>query len=310
MTTRLTGLVAAPHTPLHEDGSLNLATVEPQVALLLEAGVRGAFICGTTGEAHSLSVEERLRTAERWAAVAGKQMPLVVHVGHNCLSDARTLAAHAAKIGATAIAALAPSYFKPADVDDLVGFCAAVAAAAPGVPFYYYDIPSFTGVQLSSAEFLRRGAERIPTLAGIKFTNGDLMTLQECLGLSNGRFDVVFGYDEMLLAGLAFGARGAVGSTYNYAAPVYQRVLSAFERGDLETARREQRLSVELVRALLQFGVLRAGKAIMGLMGVDCGPVRPPLRRVSEAEKLQLYERTHRLDVFSRPLRRPEPAPA
>src|SRR5947209_17091760 len=104
MTLRLTGLVAAPHTPLHADGSLNLAAIECQAQLLLETGVRGAFVCGTTGESHSLTVEERMQVAARWLQVAGGRLPVVVHVGHNCLADARALAAHAQRIGADAIA--------------------------------------------------------------------------------------------------------------------------------------------------------------------------------------------------------------
>lgn len=302
---KLIGLVAAPYTPLHEDGSLNPDAVPALADLLWEAGVRGAFVCGTTGECHSLTVDERREVAERWVRAAAGRMLVVVHVGHHCLPDAQALAAHAARCGADAIAALAPSYFKPATAADLVDFCAEVAAAAPGLPFYFYHIPSLTGVTLSAAEFLRQGAERIPNLAGVKFTHNDLMMLQECLTVAGGRFDVVYGSDETLLAGLALGVRGAVGSTYNYAAPVYRTVLRAFEAGDLEAARHAQRKSVALVRILFDFGVFAAGKALMGMLGVECGPVRLPLRGLAAADKRSLYERVRDLDVFARPLLAP-----
>lgn len=302
---KLTGLVAAPYTPLHDDGTLNPGAVADQVRLLEEAGVRGAFVCGTTGECHSLTVAERRALAEEWVRVAGGRMPIVVHVGHHSLPDARELAAHAARTGAAAIAALAPGYFKPQTVDDLVEFCAAVAAAAPRLPFYFYHIPSMTGVPLSMPDFLRRGAERIPTLAGLKFTHMDLMMLQECLAVEGGAFDVVYGSDETLLAGLALGVRGAVGSTYNFAAPVYHEVLRAFAAGDLASARRAQGKSVAMIRSLIDLGGVRAGKAVMAMLGVDCGPVRPPLRRMSLAETRELYERLRPLDVFARPLRAP-----
>lgn len=302
---KLTGLVAAPYTPLHDDGTLNPGAVAAQVRLLEEAGVRGAFVCGTTGECHSLTVAERCALAEEWVRVASGRMPVVVHVGHHSLPDAQTLAAHAARTGATAIAALAPSYFKPQSVDDLVEFCAAIAAAAPGLPFYFYHIPSMTGVPLSMPDFLRRGAERIPTLAGLKFTHMDLMMLQECLAVKDGAFDVVFGSDETLLAGLALGIRGAVGTTYNFAAPVYHEVMRAFSAGDLVAARRAQGKSVAMIRPLIDLGGVRAGKAIMAMLGVDCGPVRAPLRRMSPGEARELYERLRPLDIFARPLRAP-----
>src|ERR1700739_2720975 len=98
---------------------------------------------------------------------------------------------------------MAPSYFKPQTVDDLLDFCAAIAAAAPALPFYFYHIPGMTGVSLSMPDFLRRSKERLPTLAGLKFTHNDLMMLQECLAVNDGEFDVVYGSDESLLAGLA-----------------------------------------------------------------------------------------------------------
>ncbi len=137
----------------------------------------------------------------------------------------------------------------------------------------------------------------------MKFTNNDLMTLQECLSLEG--FDVVFGYDEMLLAGLALGVRGAVGSTYNFAAPLYRRVLDAFAAGDWAAARAAQRQSVALVRVLQSFGFSRASKAVMRLQGVDCGPVRLPLRPLTEAELRELYHRLQGFDGFARPLQEP-----
>jgi N-acetylneuraminate lyase len=113
----ITGLVAATHTPFHSDGSLNLAVVETQAAHLLANGVNRAFIGGTTGESHSLSLAERRALTERWMDVTkGSDLKVIVHVGANCLGDVRDLAAQAQALGAEAISALTPSYFKPRDV--------------------------------------------------------------------------------------------------------------------------------------------------------------------------------------------------
>ena len=296
---RLTGLVAAPHTPMNVDGSLNPKMIVAQAPLLLETGVRGAFICGTTGESLSLSLAERMRVTEAWSEAASGKMLLVVHVGSNSLRDAQTLATHAAKFGADAIAVMAPNFFKP-NLDDLIAYCAAIAEAAPPTPLYYYDIPTMTNVPIATARFLEQGAKSIPTLHGVKFTNNDLMTLQECLALES--FDIVFGYDELLLAGLALGIKGAVGSTYNFAAPLYQRLIEAFGRGDLATARQAQLQSVRMIRILQEFGFSRASKAMMRLIGVDCGPVRLPLRAMAEAEVRELARRLEGIEGFSRPL--------
>ena len=162
---KLTGLVAATHTPFHSDGSLHLAIVEKQAEHLLRQDVNTAFIGGSTGECQSLTCEERRQLTQRWMDVArGSSLKVIVHVGANCLADAQALAAQAQQLGAVAISALAPSYFKPRCVDTLLDCCAAIASAAPETPFYFYDIPSLTGVHLSMPEFMARARERIPSL--------------------------------------------------------------------------------------------------------------------------------------------------
>ena len=203
-------------------------------------------------------------------------MRVIVHVGANALTDARDLAADAQQLGAHAIAALAPSYFKPRSLDALIACAADIAAAAPGTPFYFYDIPSMTGVSFPMCDFLAQAADCIPTLAGLKFTNSDLMSFQLCLHADNGAWDVPFGCDEFLLAALSLGATGAVGSTYNFAAPIYHRLMRAFAAGDLATARTEQFRSVQLVRLLAGVGFMGAAKAVMGMLGVAVGPARLP----------------------------------
>jgi len=277
MTTKLIGLVAATHTPFTPDGSLHLPVVETQAAHLLASGIQTAFIGGSTGESHSLSLEERLRLAQRWIEVArGTPLQVVVHVGSNCLTDAKTLAAQAEQLGARAISALAPSYFKPRSLEALVDCSAAIAAAAPRTPFYFYDIPVLTGVSFSMPDFLELAHTRIPTLAGLKFTNSDLMAFQLCLHAHGGAFDVPWGVDEFLLAALVLGALGGVGSSYNFAGPLYLRLLKAFADGDLLSARREQFRSVQLIQLLASYGYMGAAKAVMGLLGVPVGPARLP----------------------------------
>jgi N-acetylneuraminate lyase len=280
----LGGLVSAPHTPLTGSGDLNLPVIEKQARSLVADGVKGAFICGTTGEGLSLTTAERMTVARRWMDVAGKDLKVIVHVGHNSQSDAIALAAHAKEIGAAAIAALPPFFFKPANVEQVVGFMRPVAAAGGDLPFYYYHIPSMTGVSLCMADLLEAGAERIPTLRGIKFTHGDLMDYQRCEKALGGRFEIAWGVDEMLLGGLAVGAQCAVGSTYNYAAPLYLKLIEAYRAGDMATAQQCSQRAVEMVVVLLKHGVLRTGKASMAMIGIDCGPTRAPIPPMGKDE--------------------------
>lgn len=284
----LTGLIAAPYTAFHGDGSLNLPLIEKQAASLVANGVTGAFVCGTTGEGVSLTVEERMQVAERWQEVVKGTLQIIVHVGHTSLGDARALAAHAQKIGAQGVSTLAPYFFKPGNAEDLAGFCAEVASAAPALPFYFYQIPSMTGVNISAADFLRAAAPRIPNLAGVKFTFENLMDFAECVRLEGGRYNIVFGRDEILVAGLSLGARGAIGSTYNFMAPIFHETIAAFESGDLARAQEKQAAANAIIQIFIRHGGLTAGKAMMKMIGLDCGPVRLPLRSLDEKREGQL----------------------
>lgn len=268
-------LIAAPHTPFRPDGTLDLSTIDRQADYFRANGVTGVFVCGTTGEGLSLTDDERRAVVERWVHV--KQMPVIAHVGHPSQRGAVELATHAASAGVAGVACVAPFYHRPADEAACVSWLAPIADAARGVPFFFYDIPSVTGVRLRTDRVMQLARNRLPNFAGVKFSNPDLMLLQECLATGQR---VLFGIDELLLAAVALGVQGAVGSTYNYMAPLYHRLLSAFAAGDWHTARQLQAKSLEVVRVLDRFGGLAAGKATMSFVGVDCGPVRPPLSPV------------------------------
>jgi N-acetylneuraminate lyase len=301
MNKQLDGLIAAPFTPFNADGSLNPRPIKPLALRLAQTGASGAFVNGTTGEGASMTVAERKQTAAEWRRSLPKGLRLVVHVGANSTGDARELAAHAEKNGADAIASIAPGFFKPATVGGLVDWCAEVAAAAPKTPFYYYHMPSMTGVNFPMAEFLPLAAKKIPTFGGIKFTHENLMDYGLALEAAKGAFSVLFGRDEILLSALALGAAGAVGSTYNYACPIYRRVIGAFRAGDMAAARAAQLESMRFIEAFCQFGgakAMAANKAILGLLGIDLGPVRAPLVNVTPAEIARLKASLKKIGFF------------
>jgi N-acetylneuraminate lyase len=277
-------LVTATHSPFHDDGSLAPEVVPIQAAFLAANGIRTVFITGSTGESHSLTCAERLALYDAWAAAApGHGLRVVAHVGSNCLEDAKALARRAEKLGFAAISALAPSYYKPGSLTALIDCCAAIAAAAPATPFYYYDIPALTGVTFPVERFLVDAPARIPTLAGIKFTNPDLVSYRRSLEVA-GRFDLPWGVDEMLLSALASGAKGGVGSTYNWAPELYRELVAAHARGDVEEARRLQSISIAMVDAIAATGFLGTAKALMGRLGVPVGPARLPLGNPTAAQ--------------------------
>ena len=298
MKPLLPGLVAAPHTPFKANGDVALKTIPDQARLLARNGVIGAFICGTTGEGSSLTSDERRQVVESWMANKPAKLAIIVHVGHLCYRESQALAEHAQKSGATAVATIAPSFFKPTSVVELVDWCAGVAAAAPHLPFYYYHMPAMTGVTIGATAFLERAHGRIPNLAGVKFTHENLMDFSQAGQVAGGKYEILFGRDEILLAGLSLGALGAVGSTYNFAAPLFNRILRAHAAGHLAAARRDQAKAMTLISLLHRNGGLAAGKVAMKLIGLDLGPMRLPIRTLSAAQEKSLHSELKEVGFF------------
>jgi N-acetylneuraminate lyase len=283
---------------MREDGRVNLEQVSPLVEQLIEEGVNGLYVCGSTGEGPSLSSAERRATLEAFIEAAAGRRPVIAQIGHNSPVEARELAAHAQQAGASAISATPPGYFKPLSLDALVRCLIEIAAGAPELPFYYYHIPSVTGVNVDLAELLRRGSDRIPNLAGAKFSASTVYELQACVDLDGGRFNMLFGTDEMLLSALCIGVDGAVGSTYNFAAPLYQRVIQSFEQGNMAEARACQGLAVQMVHTILRIGAIPALKAVMKFIGVDCGPTRLPLAPLQPEQTTVLKRELEEIGFF------------
>lgn len=286
---RLRGLIAATFTPMTDTGALDLDRIGPMVDRLIESGASGLYVAGSTGEGVSLTSAERREVAAAFVGAAAGRIPVVVQVGHNSLAEAAELAAHSAEVGADAISATPPAYFRPATPADLIASLGQITAAAPHLPFYYYHIPMRTGVEVDIAALLERTGE-LPSFRGVKFTSPRVDEFQAALKAAGDRYDLLFGFDEMLLAAAAVGAHGAVGSTYNFAAPLYRRLLDALERGDVPEAARLQSLSVEMVRVIVRHGGLAAQKTMMAFLDSPCGPPRLPLRGLSAAQSAKLRD--------------------
>ena len=284
---KLHGLIAATYTPMHPDGTVNLDLIAPMIDWMIKQGVAGFYVCGSTGEGPSLTEVERKAVAEASVAASAGRKPVVVQVGSNSQPTACELARHAAEIGADALSAVPPFYFKPGAVEQLVDWMGAICEEAPQLPFYYYHIPIKTGAHFDMADFLELGSKRLPNLVGIKYSDTNLADFRSCLEVDEGRFDLPFGSDEMLLAALAMGAKGAVGSCYSFAAPLWTRMLSAFEAADLTTALKHQSDGTRMVRFLATNpGPFQAmvKQVVWPSLGFDVGEMRSPQLQLSSEQ--------------------------
>ena len=280
------GLVAATFTPLHQNGDINLSLIPSYINHLVEKDVRGIFVCGSTGEGQSLTIEERKEVAQAFVYHAKGRLFTFIHVGHESLREAANLATHAVEIGADAISLAPPSYFKLKTIDTLIRVLEILSMAAPKLPIYYYHIPIKTGIDLDMVAFLKQSKKALPNLGGIKFTSYQLDTLQRCQQIEP--FQVLFGRDELFLGAISMGTTGFIGSTYNFMASIYHQIQKAHFTGDHEDAADLQQKVSQLVSYINKYGGLAPQKVMMRLAGIDAGPVRLPLTNLSIDEEDQL----------------------
>ena len=299
---KICGLIDAPFTPMHPNGDINLAPIPAYAAMLAKNGLVGVFINGSSGEGYMLTTDERKQLAEAWMAAVPKDFKVIVHVGSCCLRESVELARHAAEIGAWGIGAMAPPFPKIGRVEELVGYCETIAAAAPNLPFYFYHIPAFNGCYLPMVDFLAAVDGRIPNFAGIKYTYESLYEYNQCRLYKDGKFDMLHGQDETILPSMAQGgAQGGIGGTTNYNGRELTGIQEAWKAGDLATAREKQNFSQDVINVICHYrGNIVGGKRIMKLIGLDLGPNRLPFRNLTDEEEAAMKAELEAINFFQR----------
>ncbi len=293
------GLIAATFTPFDANGELKLEVVPAYAKHLKEGGIKGVFVCGSSGEGLLMGIDDRKAVAEAWIPFSEDQFRVIVHVGSTSSKIAKELAAHAESIGADAIGCMGPCCFQPNNTEMLTAFCAEVALGAPNTPFYYYHIPGVSGVNIKMDDFLCGAGKVIPNLAGIKYTCSNLMEMTECIDMENKRFDILHGHDELLVNGLLVGAKAAIGTSYNTIAPIVNRLIDSFKNNKIKEALEIQKTINKVIAVMLSSGgAIPVGKAMMKMSGIDCGRCLPPLATLSDVQEQQLREKLEAIGYF------------
>jgi dihydrodipicolinate synthase/N-acetylneuraminate lyase len=271
----LRGALAAALTPLTDAGeALDEPAVAPYVDFLAAGGVDGLLALGTTGEGFLLPVEQRRRAAQLFVEAGRGRLQVAVHCGAQSTWDTVELAAHAADVGADAVAVMAPPYFMLDDAELLAHFSAAARAAAP-TPFYVYEFAARSGyaVPLTVLEQLREDA---PNFRGLKVSDTPWERFAPYLleGL-----DIFVGPESLIPQGLAAGAAGAVSA-----------LGSAFPELVADAVRNPSEADLGPVRtALERFPLQAAAKVVVARRGVPIRPdVRRPLRTLTDEERMEL----------------------
>ncbi len=277
-------LIVAAATPLAPGGdALDEATIWPMVRFLVDQGADGVFACGTTGEGILLTIDERKRAAVVFrAALSGR---LIVHCGAQTTADTVELAAHAAEIGADAVAVIPPPYF-PLDADALTAHFLAAAAACAPLPFYIYAFAARSGYPVP-LEVVARVRDLAANLAGLKVSESPFEKVEPFLDLG---LPVYVGSEPLIPAAMA---RGALGAVSGLAAAFPDVVRAALDAPDAVAEARLQKLR----GAMEQHPFIASVKHVLAQRGVPINPdMRAPMRRLSEAEVAALDSVLFELD--------------
>jgi N-acetylneuraminate lyase len=250
----------------------------------------------------SLSVAERYQIVEKWfdyrTRLDRPDFKIFVHVGSSNLREAVEMAEHAQQQGADGIAMVPTFYFRPNNLSELIQQCEYVASAAAETPFYYYNIPSLTGVNFPLIDFMEAATKRIPTFAGLKNSYTNIVDYQHCIHFAKDKYSLYWGTDETFMMLYAAGNRHYVGSTYNYMGGIYHKMLEAYHAGNTNEVVALQAAADSIYKIILQYNGIAAGKEIMNIIGVECGPVRLPLSSFTKAESQTLLRKLKETSFF------------
>lgn len=285
---KIKGLNAAVVTPMTQEGDINLDVIPQYAEFLINQGIDGIFVNGSSGEGLLLSVEERMAVLEKWMQFSDR-LNILVHVGHTSYVEAQKLAAHAGKLGVRAVSAMGPCFMQPRTMEDFIAFNKKIASAAPNTPFYYYHVPGYNGVNFPMDKFLEQASLEIPTLSGMKFTSQDVWEELNCVRVQDGRFDILHGHDETFVVGLQLGEHSGIGTSFNVYGKKFKQIISLYESGEIQAALDLQYEADKIVKVMCKYGaILGTIKQMLEILGVPVGPARLPNRNLTDVEKADL----------------------
>ena len=281
--TRLEGTWPALITPFNRHGEIDFAALQSLVSYLLDKQVDGFYVCGSTGEGLTMSVEERQHVAEHVLAQVNGRVPVIIHVGAVAVPDAIALAQHAQVHGARAVSSIIPPRYT--SLEAIIRYFTALIDAVPGLDV----IPYLLSPQVDSLSLLRALLKH-PTVIGTKYTGADMNLLRQIIDLGHERAWTVFaGMDEHSVYAAMSGADGHIGSTLNLMPGAYRRIRALVEGGQHAEAQRLQERVNRIINLIYGTGRFSAGlKVAMSALGPDCGEPRLPELPLTDAQKQEL----------------------
>ncbi len=277
-----TGAGVALITPMHEDGSINYDEMERIVDYQIENGTDAIIVCGTTGEASTMTHEEHIETIRACTGMVKKRVPVIAGTGSNCTKTAVYLSQEAKKAGADGILVVSP-YYNKATQNGLKKHFTTIAKSTD-LPMILYNIQGRTGVNILPKTIAGLSID-VDTIVAVKEASGDISQVAEILALSEGRIDVYSGNDDQIVPIVALGGKGVI-SVLSHVLPreTHDMVIKTMS-GDISAGAELQLKYFKLAKALFIEVNPIPVKAAVNMMGFNAGPLRMPLTEMEEGNK-------------------------
>ena len=286
------GIFPAIITPMTPEGKLNEEAYRQVMEFNIQAGVHGFWVAGGTGESILLDDAENRRIAEIVADQSQGRIANIMHVGAPTTTRSARLAEHAAKAGVEAICCVPPFFYRQND-DALVEHYRVIAAAAD-LPFFVYNLPGATGVEITP-DLMAKIQERVPQLTGLKHSAPYMAYVHNFVEMG---LACLIGNSQLMLPALTIGASGCVDGPPNMAPERWVAIRQAYQAGNLAAAQQAQAQALEITRLVIASKFHATLKAVLSQrLGIDCGAPRPPGETLTSAERAALAAKVAALNL-------------
>lgn len=282
--TKYQGIIPALYACYDDNGAISPERVEAFTEHLIQKGVKGLYVGGSSGECIYQSVAERKLLLEHVMKVAKGRITIIAHVACNNTADSMELAAHAESVGVDAIASIPPIYFRLPE-HAIAQYWNDISSAAPNTEFIIYNIPQLAGVSLTLP--LLREMLKNKNVVGVKNSSMPVQDIQ-MFKMEGGKDFIVFnGPDEQLISGLAIGAEGGIGGTYGVMPELYLKITDLVKENKIAEAREIQYAADAIIYKMCScrgnmYAVIK--EIIRRREGLNLGDVRRPLASLVEAD--------------------------
>lgn len=282
-----TGAAVALITPMHEDGSINYEEMERIVNDQINHGTDAIVICGTTGEASTMTHEEHIETIKACVEMTKKRVPVIAGSGSNCTDTAIFLSREAQKAGADGLLVVSPYYNKATQTGLKQHFTA--VAGSVDIPIILYNIQGRTGVNIQP-KTIAELAKEVDNIVAVKEASGDLSQIATLMAMTQGDLDVYSGNDDQIVPITALGGKGVISVLSHVAPQDTHDIVAKMMAGDVKGSSELQLKYIPVIHALFSEVNPIPVKAAMNMLGYNVGSLRMPLTEMEDENKAILRQ--------------------